>query len=118
MSRALERLLKAHGFSVRCFPSAEEFLALAGNCDAACLVLDIRLGGRSGLELRRDLRACGSTIPVIFITAFDSESMHRDALEAGCSAYLMKPFEASALIDAITVATGSPPAGGEDVKGQ
>lgn len=108
MAKALERLLRAHGFAVRCFSSAEALLDLGADNDATCLLIDIRLGGMSGVELRRGLHASGSTLPVIFITAFDSESTHREALEAGCSAYLSKPFSASALIDAIAAASTLP----------
>jgi FixJ family two-component response regulator len=110
MARALERLLRAHGFAVRSFSSAEAYLALGADSDTICLLVDIRLAGISGVELRRGLLTAGSNVPVIFITAFDSESTHREALEVGYSAYLLKPFSASALIDAITTACGLPKA--------
>jgi FixJ family two-component response regulator len=114
MQRAIERLLLAHGFTVDCFSSAEAFLEHGAGSDAACLLLDIRLGGMSGVELRRGLHASGSTLPVIFITAFDSETTRHEALEAGCAAYLLKPFSASVLIDAIGTASGSPLLSGRD----
>src|SRR5262245_4896177 len=69
MLKGLVRLLNAHGFGTQAFASAEAFLADSGAGSAACLVLDIHLGGISGIELRRRLTASGSRLPVIFITA-------------------------------------------------
>jgi FixJ family two-component response regulator len=104
MLKAIERLLRAKGFEVETFDSAEAFLA--GSSKAACLVLDIHLSGMSGIELRRRLIASGSKPPpTIFITALDDEATHKEALAAGCLAYLRKPFLASLLIGAISKAT-------------
>ena len=64
-------------------------------------MLDIHLGGISGLELRRRLRDAGATIPVVFITAFDDEATRREADALGYVDYLQKPFEASRLIGAL-----------------
>jgi FixJ family two-component response regulator len=99
MLRATETLLAAHGFGTRGFSSAEEFLAADAPVD--CLLLDIDLGGLSGIDLWRRLIAAGSTVPVIFMTALDSETMQQRAAKAGCVAYLRKPFPASQLLDAI-----------------
>jgi FixJ family two-component response regulator len=63
--------------------------------------LDIHLGGMSGIELKRRLASSGCTVPVIFMTAFDDETIHREALAVGCMAYLRKPFPADLLIGAI-----------------
>ena len=65
------------------------------------MIVDIQLGGISGIELRRRLTASGSTLLVIFITATDDETTRKEALETGCIAYLQKPFPARMLIDAI-----------------
>ena len=67
----------------------------------AGLVLDIHLGGMSGIELRRHLAAAGSDIPVVFITARDDEATRAAALAAGCVDYLVKPFEAERLMRAL-----------------
>jgi FixJ family two-component response regulator len=67
---------------------------------------DINLGGISGIEMRRRLTAAGSRIPVIFITALDDKEPFRQAKEAGCVAYLHKPFGAGLLIGAINEAIG------------
>jgi FixJ family two-component response regulator len=101
MLRGIVRLLGAHGFGTRAFASAEAFLDDAEARSAACLILDIRLGGISGIELRRQLTASGARVPVIFITAVDDEVTRAEAMAAGCIAYLRKPFPAAQLIDAI-----------------
>ena len=101
MRTSVERLLRASGYTTNAFASAEEFLR-SGIVDRAIgLVLDIHLGGMSGLELRRRLRDAGATIPVVFITAFDDEATRREADALGYVDYLQKPFEASRLIGAL-----------------
>jgi FixJ family two-component response regulator len=101
MLRSTEDLLDAHGFATAVFPSAEEFLARGAAAQVDCLLLDIHLGGLSGIELRHQLEASGSTLPVIFMTGLDDEAMRQQALKAGCVACLRKPFPARQLIDAI-----------------
>jgi len=101
MLKGLSRLLSAHGFRVLGFTSAESFLDDVAQSEAACLVVDIHLGGISGIDLKRRLIASGSDFPVIFMTAVDSEATRQEAVEAGCVAYLRKPFLARLLIDAI-----------------
>jgi FixJ family two-component response regulator len=106
MLKALERLLSAHGFAVEAYASAEAFLDGATDNDVLCLIVDINLGGMSGIQLRRQLAASGSALPVIFMTAFDSPGTHQEAVDAGCVAYLLKPFPSSLLIGAIDKAAG------------
>jgi FixJ family two-component response regulator len=101
--KATGRLLRAHGFHAECLTSAEAFLAWEGP-DPACLVLDVQLGGMSGIELGRYLQALGSRLPIIFITARTDESTRQRAMEAGCVAYLRKPFQSCSLVNAITMA--------------
>jgi FixJ family two-component response regulator len=101
MLRGLIRLLSAHGFRVQRFTSAESFLDDIATCEAKCLVVDVHLGGISGIALRRQLAASGRDLPVIFMTGIDSDATRQDALDAGCIAYLRKPFLAKLLIDAI-----------------
>jgi FixJ family two-component response regulator len=101
MRKSIERLLRASGWSTAAFASAEDFL-LSGLADQAVgLVLDIHLPGLSGIELRRRLAAAGSTLPVVFITAFDDEATRAEALAVGCVDCLQKPFEASRLTEAL-----------------
>jgi FixJ family two-component response regulator len=104
MLKSIERLLKAYKFQTAIFTSAEAFLDAPAVSAASCLVLDIHLGGMSGIDLRRRLTASGSNLPVIFISAVDDESVHEEAIEVGCVAYLRKPFLAHLLIGAINKA--------------
>jgi FixJ family two-component response regulator len=105
MLKGIERLLGAYGFTTRAFPSAEAFLSLNAAADADCLLVDIHLGGMSGIELRHHLTATGCKLPVIFMTAFDDETTRAQAHTAGCVAFLHKPFVASLLIGAIEKST-------------
>ncbi len=98
---AVERLLKVHGFDAEVFDTIEGFLKRGDLSDATCLVLDIHLNGMSGLELRLQLARSGIALPVIFITANDNEVTRKAAMEAGCVAYLTKPFPTELLINAI-----------------
>ena len=102
--KVLQRLLTAHGLITETYTSAEKFLERGAESQANCLILDINLGGISGLDLRRRLAAAGSRLPVIFMTAGDSEKVQREAVALGCIAYLHKPFPAGHLIDAIAQA--------------
>src|SRR5260370_25155104 len=101
MLGGVQRLLGARGFDPRAFAWAEALLDCATRGDPACFLLDIHLGGMSGIDLRRRLAASGSTVPVIFMTAFDDEATRQEAVAAGCIAYLHKPFPAQSLIGAI-----------------
>ena len=105
MRKAIVRLLGANGFATRDYPSAEAFLGCQMARESACLVLDINLGGMSGIELQRRLKASGSPIPVVFITAVDDERTKAEAMKAGCAGFLRKPFPASELIGTIARAT-------------
>jgi FixJ family two-component response regulator len=105
--KGVGRLLRALGFGVQTFSSAEEFWSRADPMGAMCLVLDIHLGGASGIELRHQLSQSGSAVPVIFITGKDSETTRKVAMQVGCTAYLPKPFSASALVDGINRALSS-----------
>jgi FixJ family two-component response regulator len=104
MLRATEDLLDAHGFATAGFASAEEFLERRASTQVDCLLLDIHLGGLSGIELRRRLKTSGSPLPVIFMTALDDDALRREAIKTGCVACLRKPFPAHQLIEAIAKA--------------
>jgi CheY-like chemotaxis protein len=101
MLRAVQRVLEFHGFETEVFSSVEGFVEGAHLGDATCLVLDVHLQRMSGIELRRQLTRSGHSLPVIFITAVESETTRKAALEAGCFAYLHKPFPSDLLIEAI-----------------
>jgi FixJ family two-component response regulator len=104
MLRSVERLLNAHGFATEGYSSAEAFLHRDTATRIGCIVLDIHLGGMSGIELRSRLKDAGSSLPVIFITAVDDKALELEGAQAGCVAYLHKPFPASSLIGAVSKA--------------
>jgi FixJ family two-component response regulator len=99
--RALGRLIRSFGWNVETFASAEEFLAPGEHRAPACLVLDLRMPGMSGLELQERLAAAGRHIPVVFITGHPDESARRAALAAGAVEFLRKPFDDRVLLDAV-----------------
>ena len=103
-SRGLSRMLRANDFKVEVFDSCEDFIERGATYNVACIVLDICMEGMSGIEMRRQIAAEGSTIPVIFMTAHDSDVVRNDAIEAGCVAFLPKPFSGHELIDVIRTA--------------
>ena len=107
MLDALKRMLNACGLAADVFNSAKEFLASGSAESVGCLVLDINLGGISGIELRRQLAAAGTRVPVIFMSARDGDAVRRDAMSAGCIAYLRKPFSGRDLMEAIDRALGA-----------
>ncbi|AYG62134.1 response regulator [Rhizobium jaguaris] len=107
MRRSVKRLLNAHGFATEEYPSAESFLRRTGDGNVECLVLDVDLGGMSGIELQRRLKGDGSCPPIIFITALEDEALQADAEKEGCFAYLRKPFPAGSLIQSINEALGA-----------
>ena len=98
MRRSIERVLQAHGYLAQPFADAEAFLA-AGGVHVKGLSLDVNLPGISGIELQRRLRASGSTLPVVFITAYDEPTTRAEVLVSGCAGYLRKPFEAVELVN-------------------
>jgi FixJ family two-component response regulator len=104
---ALERRFRASGLEVHTYPSAEVFLARTTLLHPDCLVLDVQLGGMSGLDLQRRLHQLGSQVPIIFVTAHDAPSVRAEAHQAGCTAYFLKPVRGKPLIEAITAATRS-----------
>jgi FixJ family two-component response regulator len=101
MLSATENLLDVHGYRTALYNSAEDFLSSGCANEVDCLLLDIHLGGLSGIELRRQLAASHAKLPVIFMTAVDNEGLRQQALKSGCIACLRKPFPARQLIDAI-----------------
>jgi FixJ family two-component response regulator len=104
LREALRSVMKAAGFSARTFDSAEEFLA-CGDCDeTACLILDVRLPGMSGIELQRRLADAGSTLPIIFVTAHGDEALRDSLMRAGASAFFYKPVRSDALLKEIHIA--------------
>ena len=98
---AVQRVLRIHGFDTEVFDNVEGFLEGAHLGEASCLVLDIHLQQMSGIELRCQLARSGHSLPVIFMTAVDSDATRKAALESGCIAYLHKPFPSRLLVEAV-----------------
>jgi FixJ family two-component response regulator len=102
--RSTERLVQAAGLKVQTFASAREFLEQGRFEGPACLVLDVRMPGLSGLELQRELTQSGIQIPIIFITGHGDIPMSVRAMKAGAVEFLTKPFRSRSLLDAIRAA--------------
>jgi len=101
---ALQRLLKAAGFAVTSFGSAEDLLRSGQLPEAACLIADIRMPGMSGLDLQARLKDESCAIPIIFITAHGDEKMRLQAMRAGAVGFLAKPFNSDVLLDRVRAA--------------
>jgi FixJ family two-component response regulator len=102
--RALPRLLRSEGYAPRVFASARELLDSGFAAEADCLILDIHLGGTSGLDLLEQLRAAAIRTPVVMITAHDDVAARERSRRNGAAAYLKKPFEPASFLDAIASA--------------
>jgi FixJ family two-component response regulator len=101
MREALTDLITSVGLLVEAFKSAREFLAHRRRDAPACLVLDVRLPGLSGLDLQRELARTEAPIPVIFITGHGDIPMSVRAMKEGAVEFLAKPFRDQDLLDAV-----------------
>jgi FixJ family two-component response regulator len=102
--RSTERLIRSIGLEVQTFASAREFLKNTRPEGPACLVLDVRLPGLSGIDLQRELARYETHIPIIFITAHGDIPMSVRAMKAGAVEFLTKPFRNRSLLDAVRAA--------------
>lgn len=102
MLKALGRLLHASGFETTLHESAEAFLEDAPIRSPVCFILDVQLGGMSGIDLRTRILDQDPNVPVIFITAHDQPAIRRRAASLGCLAFLPKPFEGQQLVELIS----------------
>jgi FixJ family two-component response regulator len=89
---ALSHLMQVVGLKAECFPSAQDFLKKKLPDVASCLILDVRMPGKSGLFLQDDLAKAGIHIPIIFMTAYGDIPMSVHAMKAGAVEFLAKPF--------------------------
>jgi RNA polymerase sigma factor (sigma-70 family) len=101
---AIRNLIRSVGMRVETFASAQEFMGSHRPDAPACLVLDVRMPGLSGLDLQRALSEAGVTVPIIFITGHGDIPMSVRAMKAGAVEFLTKPFRDQDLLDAITQA--------------
>ena len=98
----MRRLFESVGYAVQTYSSAEAFLQAGAADKSDCLVLDVHLGGASGLELQSELRSADNQIPIVFITANgDCERARLQALAAGASDFLRKQVDGERLLDAV-----------------
>jgi two-component system response regulator FixJ len=102
---ALGRLLEAGGFEPALFESAEAFIAASPARDWLCLIVDVQLAGMSGLDLQQQLRADGSNVPVIIATGNRAEVIRKRAQDAGCAAFLWKPFSPDTVLSLLASIT-------------
>lgn len=101
MCRSLSRLLQSAGLHPVAYSSAEDFLDDRLRVDFDCLLVDVQLGGMSGLELHRRLMACQVRTPFIYITAHDDPQVRVEAIAAGCAAFFRKTDAGVDIIAAI-----------------
>ena len=100
--RALARLIKSAGHQVQTFASAREFLQTrAAAQEAACLVLDVRMPGLTGIELQRQLQILNRNVPIVFMTGHGNIPMSVQAMKAGAVDFLPKPVKDTDLLRAI-----------------
>jgi len=95
------RLLRSVGLQSQQFSSVSDFFNAPPPDGPTCLVLDIRMPGRSGLELQRDLAAANRQVPIIFITAHGDIPMTVQAMKGGAIEFLTKPFRDQELLEAV-----------------
>ena len=101
---SLPELLRAFGFAVEAFSSAEDFLASDSVGQTGCLILDVAMPGMTGPELQQELALRRQNIPVVFVTAQRDESIRPRVLEQGAVDCLFKPFSDTALLEAVNSA--------------
>jgi FixJ family two-component response regulator len=101
---ALQDLVESDGLSALCFGSAEQFLDSGARHEAACLIIDVRMPGISGLELQAKLKAERCRIPIIFITAHGDAEMRIHAMREGAVEFLSKPFDDTVLLEIVHAA--------------
>jgi len=104
LQRALQDLIESDGLSTLCLGSAEQFLESEARHKAACLIVDIRMPGMSGLELQANVKAEGCRIPIIFITAHGDSEMRTLAMGEGAVEFLTKPFSDAVLLEVVHAA--------------
>ncbi len=95
---SLQWLLEGKDYRVRCFESAESFLSRYDAREVACLIVDIRMGGMTGLELQSRLLESGSPLPMMFITGHGDVPMAVDTMKKGAMDFILKPFNEEQLV--------------------
>lgn len=100
--KSLSRLLRAAGHGVEVFASADEFLAAGGGKGrAGCIVLDLQMPGRTGMELQQELLKAPYSLPIVFVTGHGDVPQSVAAMKGGAVDFLQKPFDDKALLEAV-----------------
>jgi FixJ family two-component response regulator len=100
---AISSLVRSVGFQTKLMASVDEFLRVGRPEGPSCVVLDVRLPGRSGLDLQRELAERGVQLPIIFVTGHGDIPMSVQAMKGGAIEFLTKPFRDQDLLDAIQI---------------
>ena len=98
---SLQWLLEGKEYRVRCFDSAESFLSRYDPREVACLIVDIRMGGMTGLELQNRLLETHSPLPIVFITGHGDVPMAVDTMKKGAMDFIQKPFKEDQLVSLV-----------------
>jgi FixJ family two-component response regulator len=98
---SLQWLLEGKDYRVRCFDSAESFLSRYDAREVACLIVDIRMGGMTGLDLQNRLMERQSPLPIVFITGHGDVPMAVDTMKKGAMDFIQKPFKEEALVSLV-----------------
>ena len=98
---SLQWLLEGRDYRVRCFESAESFLSRYDPREVACLIVDIRMGGMTGLELQNRLIESNSPLPIMFITGHGDVPMAVDTMKKGAMDFIQKPFKEDQLAELV-----------------
>jgi FixJ family two-component response regulator len=105
--RSVTNLFLSLGFAVEAFGSAEAFLQSGRLQDTACVILDLRMPGMSGLDLLHALSAVGNKVPTIVLTGHGDTDARMSCLQAGALAVLQKPFDTGALVQSVKTVMSS-----------
>jgi FixJ family two-component response regulator len=100
--KAVVRVLQAAGLTARAYASGTAFLESWHFDRPECLILDLQMSGLSGTDVQRSLRMAGASFPIVIISAHDSPSVREECISAGATAYLRKPLDIRALVEAVS----------------
>lgn len=103
---ALSSLLRSFGYEIRGYGSALAFLDEPGHADPGCMILDVQMPGMNGPELQARLLGAGRRFPMIFMTAFPTETIRQQVMQAGATAYLSKPVDGGTIARCVSLALG------------
>jgi len=107
LRKAVERLIRSAGMGVSTFASGDEFLAALAHAVPDCVVLDLHMPGTTGFEVQDRLARLSCRVPVVVVTGHDTPEARARAIAGGAAAYLLKPVDERALLDAIHAAIAS-----------